>query len=216
MVTMQPLTMTVPTPVNTVPLQQKRYSPVAALNRTTLAGLLSSCRQALNTVTVNVQVEVLPDASVAVQVTVVVPTGKTEPDGGEQETVTPGQLSLAIGAGKVTALPLEMGQAETPTLVWLGGQVIVGGWVSLTVTLKLHDGPSITVQVTVVIPTWKKLPGAGTQVDASPQLDVGSVKLTFAPHIPVVLGTTMSDGQLRIGVHEVSVTSLPSPPTYEI
>lgn len=36
---------------------------------------------------------------VAVQVTVVVPTGKAEPDGGAQTTVAPGQLSTTVGAG---------------------------------------------------------------------------------------------------------------------
>ena len=41
----------------------------------------------------------LPDVSVAVQVTVVVPFGKQEPEGGLQTTVTPGQLSVAIGVG---------------------------------------------------------------------------------------------------------------------
>ena len=51
------------------------------------------------TVTVNVQVAVLPDVSVAVQVTVVVPFGKNEPEAGVQEAVTPGQLSLAVGGG---------------------------------------------------------------------------------------------------------------------
>ena len=49
------------------------------------------------TVTVNVQLAVLLDASVAVQVTVVVPVGKVEPDAGEQLAVDPGQLSLAVG-----------------------------------------------------------------------------------------------------------------------
>jgi hypothetical protein len=49
------------------------------------------------TCTVNVQDAVLFDASVAVQVTVVVPVGKQVPDAGSQETVAPGQLSLAIG-----------------------------------------------------------------------------------------------------------------------
>ena len=96
---MQPLTSTLPTPLNVAPPQQKRYSPVAALNRTTLAGLLSSCRQPLNTVTVKLQVAVLPDVSVAVQVTVVVPTGKIEPLGGLHPEVTPGQLSAAVGGG---------------------------------------------------------------------------------------------------------------------
>jgi hypothetical protein len=51
------------------------------------------------TVTVKLQVAVLPEPSVAVQVTVVVPLGNVEPEGGEQETVTPGQLSVAVGAG---------------------------------------------------------------------------------------------------------------------
>ena len=45
------------------------------------------------TVTVNEQVAVLPELSVAVQTTGVVPFGKVDPDGGLQVTVTPGQLS---------------------------------------------------------------------------------------------------------------------------
>jgi len=44
-----------------------------------------------------VQVAVFPDVSVAVQVTVVVPFAKVEPEAGEQLVVTPGQLSLAVG-----------------------------------------------------------------------------------------------------------------------
>ena len=47
------------------------------------------------TFTVNLQIAVLPEVSVAVQVTVVVPFGKPEPDAGLQATPTPGQLSLA-------------------------------------------------------------------------------------------------------------------------
>jgi len=53
-------------------------------------------------VTVNEQVLVLPEESVAVQVTVVVPIGKQEPAGGLQTTTTPGQLSEAVGGGKLT------------------------------------------------------------------------------------------------------------------
>lgn len=159
--------MTVPTPVNTVPLQQKRYSPVAALNRTTLAGLLSSCKQPLNTVTVKLHVAVLPDASVAVQVTVVVPMGNVEPEGGVHATVTPGQLSDAVGAGKVTVALLEIGQVCAATAVTFAGQVIEGGCVSLTVTvneqlLVLPDA-SVAVQVTVVAPFGKTAPDAGVQ-----------------------------------------------------
>src|SRR5437868_3663200 len=50
-------------------------------------------------VTLKPQVERLPAASTAAQVTVVVPTGKVEPEGGVQVTVTPGRLSLTVGAG---------------------------------------------------------------------------------------------------------------------
>jgi hypothetical protein len=50
------------------------------------------------TITVKLQLLVLPAASVAVQVTGVVPVLKLEPVGGVQVTVTPGQLSVAAGA----------------------------------------------------------------------------------------------------------------------
>ena len=50
------------------------------------------------TVTVKAQVLGLPPASVTVQVTVVVPGGKLEPDAGVQMGVpTPGQLSETVG-----------------------------------------------------------------------------------------------------------------------
>jgi len=48
------------------------------------------------TVTVNVQVDLLPAASVAVTVTVVEPLGKTEPEAGLETTVRLEQLSVAL------------------------------------------------------------------------------------------------------------------------
>ena len=49
------------------------------------------------------QVAVLPAASVAVQVTVVVPLGNAVPEGGSQTTFTgPEPLSLVVGVGNVT------------------------------------------------------------------------------------------------------------------
>ena len=50
------------------------------------------------TVTVKAEVEVLPAASVAVQVTVVGPKSKIDPDAGTHATVAPGQLSVAVGS----------------------------------------------------------------------------------------------------------------------
>jgi hypothetical protein len=50
----------------------------------------------------------------------------------------------------------------------LGGQLIVGGRLSVTVTVKLQLAlfllPSVTVQVTVVVPFWKVEPEAGVQL----------------------------------------------------
>jgi len=64
--------------------------------------------RASNDTTVKLHVAVLPDVSVAVQVTVADPTGKQLPDGGTQATVTPpGQLSLPVGVVKVTIAQLD-------------------------------------------------------------------------------------------------------------
>ena len=62
-------------------------------------GLLSSCRQTLNTVTANEQFDLFPEVSVAVHSTVVVPSGNVDPEGGRHAVVTPGQLSVAAGLG---------------------------------------------------------------------------------------------------------------------
>lgn len=43
-------------------------------------------------------------ASFAIHVTVVVPFGKTDPEGGLQVTVTPGQLSVAVAVNVTTAV----------------------------------------------------------------------------------------------------------------
>ena len=58
------------------------------------------------TVTLKLHVAVFPTPSVVVHVTVVVPFGKNEPDAGTHTgAVTPGQLSLTVGAGYVTTAP---------------------------------------------------------------------------------------------------------------
>ena len=62
-----------------------------------MAGHVSVGLVASVTVTVKVHEPVLPDESVAVQVTVVVPSGKPEPEAGTQTTVALPQLSLPVG-----------------------------------------------------------------------------------------------------------------------
>jgi hypothetical protein len=76
------------------------------------------------TVTVKLHVPVKPAASVAVQVTVVVPFTKVAPLAGTHATVAPGQLSVAVGVVYVTTA------LHTPGAVlvrMLAGQVTEGG-----------------------------------------------------------------------------------------
>jgi hypothetical protein len=76
--------------------------------------------------------------------------------------------------------------------------VITGASASLTVTVKLHIGPTDVVQVTVVGPTGKNEPEAGVQVTV-PQLPVVvGAKLTLAPHWPGSLFTVMLAGQVIV------------------
>jgi hypothetical protein len=126
-------------------------------------------------VTVNMQLAVKFTASVAVQDTVVVPLGKLEPDGGVQTKLSPGQLSVTVGA-KVTTVAHWPGAVD---IVMLAGQVIVGGCVSLMVTVKVQGVAalplaSLTLQVTVVVPFGKAVPAAGVQtgVPTAGQLSV--------------------------------------------
>ena len=79
----------------------------------------------MKTVTEKLQLAVFPDVSVAVHVTVVVPTAKHDPDNGLHTAVTPGQLSLATGGAKVTTTHGSLIVAVLA--VMFAGQVITGG-----------------------------------------------------------------------------------------
>ena len=62
------------------------------------------------------------------------------------------------------------------------GHVRVGGSVSFTVTVKLHDGPTPVVTITVVVPIGKKEPDAGVAVTVPQLPEVLIIKFTIAPH----------------------------------
>src|SRR5439155_17456558 len=89
------------------------------------------------TVTVKVQsAELFPLASVAWQVTVVVPFGKVEPLGGLQVVVAPEELSMSLVVWRCGAHSQLPGAV---VVVMLVGQVTVGAWLSLTVTVKVQS-----------------------------------------------------------------------------
>src|SRR6266850_6433421 len=107
------------------------------------------------TVTVKLQFELLPDASVAVHTTLVVPFGKLNPDTGTHSTEPPAQLSVKL-ATKLTLL--EHCPVAALTVI-LPGQLGTGRSVSLTVTEKLQlevlPDASVAVHTTLVVPLAK-------------------------------------------------------------
>src|SRR5437870_2587837 len=105
------------------------------------------------TVIVCVQLELLPDASVAFHVRVIVLACGQLPAVvvSLKVTSTPGQLSLAV------AVPVAVGLVDwSHSIVLFGGQAICGFSSSLTVTVKPHAAvlplASVAVQFTVVAP----------------------------------------------------------------
>jgi hypothetical protein len=113
-------------------------------------------------VTLNVPVAVLPDVSVAVQVTVVVPYAKAVPEAGVQTVDLMPTLSVAVGANVTTAVE-DPGGALT---LMSAGIVMTGGSVSRTVTLNdVFVAPFVlvAVHVTLVVPTPISAGDAGSQ-----------------------------------------------------
>src|SRR5882724_11357732 len=142
--------------------------------------------------TLNVQLLVLPEVSSAVQVTVLLPRPNVEPDGGEQVVEATPQLSLATGSLKVTTALVT----SSPTLVMMfAGQVIVGGCVSLTVTLKVQTVTPLVVTVTVVVPVLKNEPLGGRATRDGQASLPQALKVTVAPHRPGAVLVVMSDGR---------------------
>jgi hypothetical protein len=121
------------------------------------------------TVTVKEQDEVLPPPSVAVQVTVVAPSGNVEPEAGAHATEADPQSSVPVGVWNVTTAEHVVALAVT-----FAGQARVGAVASRTVTVKEQEAvlldESVAVQVTVVTPTAKVEPDAGEHAtEASPE-----------------------------------------------
>src|SRR6185369_12240810 len=138
------------------------------------------------TVTVKLQLLLLPLLSRAVLVTVVVPNGKAKPLAGLLVTFVTAQSSFALTV-KITLLVHAPGAVFT---VRFTGQVMVGANVSLTVTVKVHalllPLASRAVLITVVVPSGKAKPLAGLLVTlVTAQLSVAlTVKVTLLAHAP--------------------------------
>lgn len=147
----------------------------------------SNVAPSVNRLTVTAKAQLGP--AVVEQVTVVVPTLKLEPEAGEQVTVP--HPPFVVGAGYVTTAEVVEVHAT-----WFAGHVIVQ---VTTVTVKLQEAgglfglASSTAQVTVVVPTGKFEPDAGTQVgeptpgQLSLTVGVGNITATGLPSFEVAV-----------------------------
>jgi hypothetical protein len=147
-------------------------------------------------VTLKVQVSKFPDGSVAVYVTAVTPTGKTDPGAMLLVNVTP-QISDAVGAVHgTTAL-----QVGVVTVIFDGQPKITGFVTSFTTTLNVQveivPDASVAVYVTGVVPIENNWPGTLFPVILTAQLSVtfGGVQVTFAPQVVEFALTVIVEGQ---------------------
>jgi hypothetical protein len=181
---------------------------VPVVTAVTLAGQAIAGACISTTVTVNEHEAVLPLESVAVELTVVVPFGKAEPDGGLLTTVTPGQLSVAVTV-KFTTAEHEPAAAGTDTL---SGQSIAGGSISFTVTVNeqvaVLPPESVAVAITVVVPFGKEDPEGGVLTTITPlqSSEAVTVKFTTALQEPASVETDMFSGQSIAGGGLFAVT----------
>jgi hypothetical protein len=165
-------------------------------------------------VTVKLHEAELFPSSVAVQMTVVVPSVKGSPELWSQETVAEPAglarvplLSVAVTV-KLTFAEPEPG--ELSNLVMFAGQWITGFSTSVTVTAKVQVSPDSVEAVTVEMPIGKKCPEIAVVLTLPQVPDVtGGLKVTCAPFWPGSLGTAAGEvGQTN---EQVGV-----PPTPEI
>ena len=105
-----------------------------------------------STVTMKWSPETFPEASVAAQLTVVVPTGKVEPEEGSHSTTGLGSTESVAMLVKITSAPSLL----LASVLKLAGRVSKGGVMSLTVTGKLpllvFPASSVAVHTTRVVP----------------------------------------------------------------
>jgi hypothetical protein len=136
--------------------------------------------------------------SVAVCVTVLVPTGKTDPLANEpafRVTDCTPQLSVAVGVEYVAIAPV----GHVGSRVILAGQLIIGWVLSTTVTTCVADPvlpcASVAEYVTVVVPTGKMFPAGTPLRDTAPTPEQLSVA-DPVPNVPSRL--------LTVTLHEVA------------
>jgi hypothetical protein len=175
------------------------------------AGNVSAGAVVSRTVTLKLPDALLPCASVAEQVTAVVPSGNVLPEAGAHATATlPSTRSDAVGIVQAAAAP----DGPVASSVMLEGMPLrLGAVVSCTVTLNEAEAllpcASVAEQFTAVVPSGKLLPDAGEHATVtlpSTRSDaVGMVQLATAP-VALLASTIMFAGMPLIAGAVVSCT----------
>ena len=167
------------------------------------AGTVSAGTVVSTTCTVNEALPELPAASSAVHDTVVVPTGKVEPDAGEQVTATPPASTTSL-ATTVKATTAPAGPVAS-TVRSLDGST-TGALVSTTFTVKLavpvNSVLSVAEQLTVVEPSANVEPdtGAHATVRLTPAASTAVAwYVTTAPSGPAASADTTAEGTAIAG-----------------
>src|SRR5712691_8522103 len=147
-----------------VALKTNGAPPMPVASTVAFAGVLTTGLVASRTVTVNVAAPLLPCASVAAHVTVVVPNANADPLAGSHVAgTTPSTASVAVVV-KLNAAPF----AVVASTIAFGGVVITGAVVSCTVRVNEADpilpAVSVAVHLTVVVASGNIEPLAGAHV----------------------------------------------------
>ena len=157
-----------PSTISVADVVKLNAAPVALVaSSVAFAGTVTTGPVESVTVTVNDDARVLPCVSVAVQLTVVDPSGNVAPlDGAHATTTLPSTASLAV-AEYVKLAPVAL----VASIVASAGTVTTGAVVSVTVKVKeaaaLLPRASVAVQLTVVAPSGTVDPLAGAQFTAT-------------------------------------------------
>jgi hypothetical protein len=166
-----------------------------------LAGRVRTGAVLSPTVTVKVPEAAFPAASVAVQVTVVVPIGNVDPEAGVQTTATGPSIASTAEAVNVAIAPAAL----VAPRVSFAGRVRTGAVLSPTVIVKLPEAvfpaASVAVQLTVVVPIGNVDPEAGVQITATgPSIAsrADALKVAIAP-AGLVAARVSFAGSVRTG-----------------
>jgi hypothetical protein len=159
------VTATTPSTASVAEEVKLNAAPVAPVASTlAFAGTVTTGPVVSATVTVNDAARLLPRASVAVHVTVVVPSGKVAPLAGVQVTATTPSTASVAEVVKLNAAPV----APVASTLAFAGTVTTGPVVSATVTVKEAAAAllraSVAVHVIVVVPSGNVDPLAGVQL----------------------------------------------------